>query len=512
MTKEERHELILDRLMKQGSVLVTELAASLDVSLVTIRKDLTELEKAGQLYRSHGKAIMLNPFTSNRSINEKEKLFPEEKHSIGREGAKLIGENDSIVIASGTTVQALARNIQPIGRLMVVSASLVVSEILSAKDNVDIIQLGGQLRHSSLSVVGKYSEMMLDACTFSKLYLGVDGIDLEYGITTTDMSEALLNQKMMASAQKTIVVADSSKFGKRGFAKISNMDEIDIIITDSNVKPSVVRKIEELGIDLILAPASPQAAPPCPPERGMNDNASDASPLRGSRKGLSRGDRGGLLSLLFLIALLFSCTTDSYDKGTGAYSLMQAELVEAYAQEAKMLTHVVTDEGEGLTLSEPYQAAWATTVDSAYRALLYYKKVEDGRAQVVSCSQVPTAVILPLDSFKQGVRQDPVRFESAWVSSTGRYLNVTVYLMTGTPEKEDARQMLAVADDSIYEDADGTHTQRLRLYHDQGGVPEYYSQRVVLSIPLHNVSADSIAFSVNTYSGVVTKKVKKRNS
>jgi DeoR family transcriptional regulator of aga operon len=243
----------MEMLLKQGSIMVADLTEVLNVSSVTIRKDLTELEKANKLYRSHGKAIMMNPFANNRSVNVKEKLAPEAKQNIGREAASLITTDDSIIIASGTTVHALARNIVPQHRLNVVTASLQVSVILAQNESIDIMQLGGMLRHSSLSVVGQYSESILDKCAFSKLFMGVDGIDFEYGITTTDMREAELNRKMMGAAQKTIVLADSSKFGRRGFAKIADMDEIDLIITDSKVSPADVSNIEELGIDLIIA-------------------------------------------------------------------------------------------------------------------------------------------------------------------------------------------------------------------------------------------------------------------
>ena len=253
MTKEERHEMIMEALIKHGSVQVSDLVSMLDVSAVTVRKDLTDLEKSDKLYRSHGKAVLVNPYINNRSVNEKERLSTDEKHAIGREAARLITRDDSIAIASGTTVHALARNIQPIHKLTVVSASLAVSNILSQHENIDIIQLGGMLRHSSLSVVGEYAADILSQCSFSKLYLGVDGIDFEFGITTTDMREATLNQKMIAAAQKTIVLADSSKFGRRGFAKIADIDAVDIIITDAGVSPKVVKRIEDLGIELIVA-------------------------------------------------------------------------------------------------------------------------------------------------------------------------------------------------------------------------------------------------------------------
>ena len=117
-----------------------------------------------------------------------------------------------------------------------------------------MVQLGGSLRHSSLSTVGKYAEAPLSDFSCSKLFLGVDGIDLDFGITTTDIREADLNKVMMRSAQKTIVLADSSKFRRRGFSKIANMDEVDLIITDSRISDKLAQRIEELGIELVVVP------------------------------------------------------------------------------------------------------------------------------------------------------------------------------------------------------------------------------------------------------------------
>lgn len=253
MTKEQRHDFITQQLATRDSISVIELSHLLSVSSVTVRKDLADLELAGKLYRSHGCAKPINPFTNNRPVDEKEVLFVEEKRRIGMRAAQLITERDSIIIASGTTVHALARAIRPIQRLSVVSASLPVTITLSSDPSIDIIQLGGWLRHSSLSTVGEFSEIVLDSLTFSKLYLGVDGIDLEYGITTTDIREAQLNKKMMSAAQKTIVVADSSKFGRRGFAKIADLEEVDIIITDSNIPAGARQKLEERGITVLIA-------------------------------------------------------------------------------------------------------------------------------------------------------------------------------------------------------------------------------------------------------------------
>ena len=107
----ERHNYILETLRQQGSVSVVDLANQLKVSSVTIRKDLTLLEEKEMLYRTHGSAILINPYINDRHVNEKEKSYPEEKRLIGRYAASLITADDSILIASGTTMHALAREI-----------------------------------------------------------------------------------------------------------------------------------------------------------------------------------------------------------------------------------------------------------------------------------------------------------------------------------------------------------------------------------------------------------------
>lgn len=252
MTKEERHNFILETLMKHELIQVSDLASLLDVSTVTIRKDLTELEKASKLYRSHGRAILINPYVNNRPADEKEKIAIEEKKYIGKAAASMITKDDCIIMGSGTTVKAMAMAIQPVNKLTVISAGLQVSDMLAGNDAIFIVQLGGTVRSSSRSVTGKVAEQSLSEFSCSKLFIGCDGIDLDFGITTGEIGEADLNRAMMRTVQKTIVLADSSKFRRRGFSKIANMDEIDIIITDNKIPDKIAQRIEELGIELVI--------------------------------------------------------------------------------------------------------------------------------------------------------------------------------------------------------------------------------------------------------------------
>lgn len=242
----------MEMLRRYGSTSVAALAAQLKVSEVTIRKDLSFLEKKNMLYRAHGTAILIDPYVNDRHVNEKEKLFAEEKRRIGLEAARMIMPNDTILIASGTTVQALAREINPQQSLTAITAALNVATILARHKEVDVIQLGGTLRNSSVSAVGPYAEKMLENFSCSKLFIGVDGINIDYGLSTTDLMEANLNRRMIDCAQKVIVLTDSSKFGRKGFSKICDIDLVNQIITDEGIPTHTYEQLTDQGIEVTI--------------------------------------------------------------------------------------------------------------------------------------------------------------------------------------------------------------------------------------------------------------------
>ncbi|KAA6435356.1 DeoR/GlpR family DNA-binding transcription regulator [Rufibacter glacialis] len=250
----ERHQHILGKLQQEGQVTVLGLCEELSVSSVTIRKDLKLLEDKGLLFRTHGGATQNNPYTIDRPVNEKEHIQINEKSRIGQAAAKLIEPNDSILIASGTTVMALAKSIQPntLKNLMVITSALNVALELLRHPEVEVMQLGGILRRSSSSVTGPYAESILADFSCSKLFLGVDGIDLDFGLTTTNVMEARLNRHMINISQKTIVLADSSKFGKRGFGRIGGFEDIDHIITDKGISEHTLNTLQGMGVKVTI--------------------------------------------------------------------------------------------------------------------------------------------------------------------------------------------------------------------------------------------------------------------
>ncbi len=248
----ERHNAILELIKSKGYVKVKELSEMLGVSEVTIRKDLKRLENKKLLYRTHGSASHINTLTIDKHIDEKEKLYKEEKSRIAKAAVKLIEPNDKIIIASGTTLLNFAGEISNDIPLTVTTASVKVSLSLCYYPNVEVIQLGGVIRKNSVSVVGNFTDNMLKHLSFNKLFLGVDGLDPESGLTTSDMNEAYLNTMMIKASKEVIVLTDSSKFATSGFCKICDLEDIDHIITDTNAPAEVIEAIREKGIEVTL--------------------------------------------------------------------------------------------------------------------------------------------------------------------------------------------------------------------------------------------------------------------
>ncbi|MCE6992643.1 DeoR/GlpR family DNA-binding transcription regulator [Dyadobacter sp. CY323] len=249
----ERHQLILQELKKNGSVSIPELSDLMQVSGVTIRKDLKILEDKNLLFRTHGGGSINNPYAIERPINEKEFINADEKQRIAKSALDLIGQNDSIMIGSGTTVYELARCLSPEKTITVITPAVRVTLELSNRKNVEVLQLGGLIRPNSSSVAGSYAEYILENISCAVLFIGVDGIDLDFGFSISNLTEAGLNQKMIKTAQSVAVLADHTKFGKRGIGKICDIDQVQYVVTDNKIPKDMVRSLEERGIKVMIA-------------------------------------------------------------------------------------------------------------------------------------------------------------------------------------------------------------------------------------------------------------------
>ncbi|MFB9211990.1 DeoR/GlpR family DNA-binding transcription regulator [Echinicola jeungdonensis] len=253
MNTTERQHLILERLQNGGHLDEEELAKLFDVSTRTIRKDLKKLEELGLFhfpqmgYNSTLSNFNDTPFLGNEIVNI------EEKQKIAQRAIHFLNEDDAIILGAGTTILAFAQAIPKNFQLTVLSAAMDISMELISKPKIEIVQLGGLVRRRNASVLGPHAVEMMRHFACNKLFLSADGISLEYGLSTSNLMEAHLSSRMIRSVQKTIILADSSKFNKRSFGKICELvEDIDQIITDQKLSTHIFHQLEDKGIEVTL--------------------------------------------------------------------------------------------------------------------------------------------------------------------------------------------------------------------------------------------------------------------
>jgi DeoR family transcriptional regulator of aga operon len=252
MLIEERRQHILSLIQKQGRVLVDELSDNLDLSKITIRKDLDYLESKELLIRTHGGALPVQAGAlSDPTIQQKEELHHEEKVKIAKAAAAMVSEGQCIILDSGTTTTEIARSLSSLRHLTVITNALNIAVDL-ARSDFEIILIGGTLRRNSLSLVGPLAEDVLKEMHADIVFLGVDGFDTKVGLTTPNLLEARVNRAMVEAAEKVVAVCDSSKFNRKSLSLIVGASAIDHVITDSNLAPEEVKAIRDAGIEVTV--------------------------------------------------------------------------------------------------------------------------------------------------------------------------------------------------------------------------------------------------------------------
>jgi len=249
----DRRAQIISALEEKGVVQVQELSELYRVSQVTIRNDLAYLEGKNVLLRTRGGAIKHNKIALDLAISEKARRNFEQKRRIGKKAAELIHDGDTIIIDSGTTTLEIAKRINNFSHLTVITHALNIALELAKVENIEIIMPGGTLRSNSFSLVGSKAEQNLKEYYTDRFFLGVDGFDTTTGIYTPIVSEAQINRVMGEITREIIVVADSSKFGKRSLAYILPVSKIHTVITDDGLSKEDKTKLISQNIKLIIA-------------------------------------------------------------------------------------------------------------------------------------------------------------------------------------------------------------------------------------------------------------------
>ena len=203
--------------------------------------------------------------------------------------------------------------------------------------------------------------------------------------------------------------------------------------------------------------------------------------------------------------LLFSCETDSYEKGEGKYSLMQADMGELMINGEKQAVAFTTDDVDSYTLTSPVTSQWIQTADTTYRAIIYYNKVENSQAEYMGVTTVPTMV--PVEHWRfEKLLQEPVGFESAWLAKSKKYINLGLLFKSGYVDDALGRHIISIAQDTVLVNADQTRTAYYRFLHSQNEMPEYFTNRHYVSILLPQDLPDTASISIVTYSGTIERR------
>lgn len=253
----QRRQQILQMLVQHGNVQVTELAEHFGVSSVTIRADLNHIESQGLATRTHGGATLVRTPPQEQDIHEKDALNLPLKDRIGARAAQLVRPGENIIIDSGSTTMMLARHLRLRRDMTVMTNGLNIAWELANADGVNVLLTGGLLRKQSLSLQGSQAEASLTSYSFDTLFLGVDGLDLQFGLTTHDEGEARLNHRMVERARRIVVLTDASKFGRVSLHRIARLDEIHTIITDDGISDEYREGVQRLGIEVIVTEPPP---------------------------------------------------------------------------------------------------------------------------------------------------------------------------------------------------------------------------------------------------------------
>jgi DeoR family transcriptional regulator of aga operon len=252
MLNEERRRVIVDLLNQHGRVLVKELADRFTTSQITIRKDLDLLEQRGLLHRTHGGALTSQGGAlADPTLQEKEKLYRAEKARIAQAAAKLVEEGQSVLLDSGTTTTALARVLRGFGKLTVITNAVNIAAELS-NSQIEVILTGGTVRKNSFSLVGPLAEETLRHLSADILFLGVDGFDTRWGLSTPNLLEARVNRVMVETSRRVVAVCDSSKFGRRSLSAIAAPNAIHQVITDKRISKTDLQNLKEAGVAVTL--------------------------------------------------------------------------------------------------------------------------------------------------------------------------------------------------------------------------------------------------------------------
>jgi len=253
MYAEERHQLMVERARSEGRLDVATLAVELDVTAETVRRDLTMLERQGLLRRVHGGAMPIERLTFEPELTARDAQMQAEKERIAKAAVNELPEEGAILIDAGTTTARLAEAMPSDRQYTVVTNALPIAMMLSGRPNITVLMVGGRVRGQTLATVDEWALGRLRETYVDIAFLGANGISIGRGLTTPDVAEAAVKRAMIGATRRTVVLADHTKMGNDQFARFGDLDDVDLLITDSGLDETTADQLCAAGPRVVRA-------------------------------------------------------------------------------------------------------------------------------------------------------------------------------------------------------------------------------------------------------------------
>lgn len=254
MLARQRHDLIVEAVRTDGSVRVRDLARLLDVSEMTVRRDLDRLSEQGLIDKVHGGATRTAfPSTDEPGFEAKLRRQEREKANIAQAAASMVSTGSSVGLSAGTTTWTLAKHLLRVPQLTVVTNSPSIAQLFYRSSRPDLtVVLTGGVRTPSDALVGPLATAALGSLRVDKVFMGVHGMDPQQGFSTPNLAEAEVNQALIRTSSVLVVVADHTKWSTQGLARIAPLEDASVIVSDDRLPKEATRRLRELDVELEL--------------------------------------------------------------------------------------------------------------------------------------------------------------------------------------------------------------------------------------------------------------------
>jgi DeoR/GlpR family transcriptional regulator of sugar metabolism len=255
MLADLRQKQLLTYLVTRRAAQISELSMAFGVSMSTVRRDLQEMEDRGLVRRVHGGALLLDGHPdrgAEETAPQRASHQAEVKRRIGQAAAALVRDNSTIIVTGGTTTAEMLPFLAEKANLTVITNAVNVAYALSGGPSIDVIVLGGWLRHSELSLLGHLTMQALHDLRADQVFHGIFGIDVEHGLTGTFIQEVQTDRAIIGAARELVILADHTKFGQTGPMRLLPIGAASTVVTDTEAPASSVEALRRQGINVIV--------------------------------------------------------------------------------------------------------------------------------------------------------------------------------------------------------------------------------------------------------------------